>query len=75
MYGTRSIRANCREEILGFQTMGHVIKLFSIASEENRTRPRAIAHANYIALYVFWSVGCRCKRLIVPSLATRGVRY
>lgn len=46
---TRAVCANCRKEILGFETVRDIIELFAIAREEDGARSGAVADTNDIA--------------------------
>ena len=73
MYDAWSICADCGEEILGFQSMGDIIQLFAIASEENTARPGPIPNSDDIALDVFRAIIGSSEWLIVPPLTGRKV--
>ena len=67
MYLTGPVGANSGKEILRFETVCYIIQLLSIACKENGACSRSIADANYVTLYICRTVGCRCKRLVVPT--------
>lgn len=73
VHGARPIGAHCWEEVLRFQAMNYVVKLFAIASEEDAACAWAISNTNHVALDKFWAVVGALKRLVISTLAGRNV--
>ena len=72
---TRSVRADGGEEILGFETVSNVVKLFAVPGEKDGACSGAVTDANDITLDVFGAVFCRVERLIEATVTGGGVGY
>lgn len=55
--------------------MSDVFELLAVPSEENAACPWTVAYSDHIALNVFGTVVGGVERLIVPTLASRGISY
>lgn len=75
MHGARAVCADSGEEVLGFETVGYVVELFAVASEEDGARAGAVANSYNVALDVGGAVGGRCEGLIVAAGTGGGVGY
>ena len=71
--GTRTVRAYRGEEILGFEAMSDIIKLFAVSSEEKTTCSWTVADAYHVALNKFGTVVCRVEGLIMTAMSSRSV--
>ena len=67
MHLTRTIGADGREEILGFEPAVDVVKFFAVACEEDLAVARAVAYAYYVALHVVGGVRCAGEGLVVAA--------
>ena len=68
---TGSIGAHCRKEILCFESMGDIVQLLTVASEEDCSASRSVSDTNDIALYILGAVEGWGERLIKTAV-TRG---
>ena len=75
MHGAGTAGANRGEEILRFEAVGDVIKLFAVTGEEDSAGAWTVAETDHITLDVFGAVGGRGEGLIVASVAGRCVGY
>jgi hypothetical protein len=73
MYLTGSVRANCREEVLGLEAMCNIVELFAITGKEERSSPWSVSDANDVSLNISGTVGGRCEGLVVSSVSIRHV--
>ena len=67
MYGAWPVSTDGWEEVLGFETVGDVIKFSAVAGEEDGAGARAVADAYYVALDVGRAVWGGCERLVVAA--------
>ena len=68
MYSARSIRSNCREEILGLEIVRHLFQFLPISCEENTSGPRPIANTDNITLDIWRPIISRCKGLVISPV-------
>ena len=73
MHCARAVGADCGEEVLGFQTVGHVVEFLAVAGEKDGARSGAVSDANNVALDVFRSVVCGSEGLVMAAVAGGGV--
>ena len=73
VHAARPVCADRGKEILGFEAVGDVVKLFAVAGEEDGARSRTVANANNITLDIFGGVVCRLEGLVEAAMAGGGV--
>lgn len=74
MHGSRPVGTNGREEVLRSKAVGDIVELLAVASEEDGSAARPVAHANDVTLDIGRSVGSWGEGLVVSSVAGRLVR-
>lgn len=70
----RTSGSDSREEVLGLETMRHILQLSAVTCEEDSTSARSVTYTNNIALLVDGGIVGAGEWLIVPALACRCVR-
>jgi hypothetical protein len=73
VHGAGPLRADGGEEVLRFEAVGHVIKLFAVACEEYGAGTGTVADTDDVALDIFRTVGGGGEGLVVAAVAGGGV--
>lgn len=64
---SRTVGANSGKEVLRFETMNYLLEFLAVASKENSTCSRAVAHTDDVALHQLGTVGSGAKGLVVAT--------
>lgn len=75
MNGARSIGADCRKEILAFETVSDIVELLAIASEEYAASTWSISDPNNVTLDELGTVIGAAEWLIISPLTGRSVGH
>jgi len=69
MHLTRSVCADCRKEVLRFETVSNILEFLPVACEEERSGSWSVPNADNISLHIGWGVGGRYEWLVVAAVS------
>lgn len=70
MHSTGSVCTDCREQVLGFETMGNIFQLLAVSCEEYCASSRAISNSDNISLHELRPISWSTERLVISSMSS-----
>ena len=74
MHGSWPVGTNSREEVLRPEAVDYIVELLAVASEEDGSAARSVAHAYNVSLDIRRCVGRWIEGLVVSPVAGRLIR-